>query len=69
MKNYTALFLPDVYSRLTKTGFKTIFEAESYIQKFYSQRSDWLIINTANLDKHLTNFDEQYNFQSEGELV
>lgn len=60
-KTYTALFLPDVYSKLTKTGFKRVKDAEFYIKEFSYYRFDWLVIDTNTLEKHLTVFDEEHS--------
>lgn len=62
---YTALYLLDPCSALTKSKFSRISDAEKYIksqiwnEKRFLLRANWLIIETKTLDRHLTNLEEQ----------
>lgn len=62
-KNYTALYLPELHDYPTKMGFKTIKEAEAYIKELANlslssfKRSNWLVVETKVVDKHLNNLE------------
>lgn len=72
-KNYTALYLAYPYSKMTKSKFKTIKAAEAYItlrNAIHSlKRSEWLVINTNVLHKHLDVLEQSFIEKGENAIL